>query len=158
LSTPFRLLVPPDVLSELVAQAKAELPNECCGMLAGVLAGGVGRVVRRIPLRNQLADPKRFFNNGQDLCRPQRECREAGLEFLAVYHSHPTSEPVPSRTDLEQHEWHGLATVIVSLAGAEPEVRAWWLTNESYCEADWGVEGSPSGRAGSREGSTEFHY
>ena len=42
--------------------------------------------------------------------------RVRGLEMLAVYHSHPTSRPVPSRTDLERHGMENVVCMIVSLA------------------------------------------
>ena len=59
-----------------------------------------------------------------------------GLEALAVYHSHPTAAPVPSRKDLERNYWPGVVNLIISLQAAEPEVRAWWLSDEGYREAE----------------------
>jgi proteasome lid subunit RPN8/RPN11 len=64
LSTPFRLIVPRELADAMVAQAVAELPNECCGILAGIVdadeAGAIGRVRRHYPLVNAAASPKEF--------------------------------------------------------------------------------------------------
>ena len=55
--TPFtRLLIPRSLLDAVLAHARAELPNECCGLLAGTVEEGVGRVVARYPLVNELAE------------------------------------------------------------------------------------------------------
>ena len=50
---PFRLEVPRALYSAMLEQARAELPNECCGLLAGTVEEGVGRVVARYPLVNE---------------------------------------------------------------------------------------------------------
>ena len=66
--------------------------------------------------------------------------RAAGHEIVAVYHSHPSSEPVPSRKDLERN-YYGDTVVhfIIGLAGAEPVVRGWWLTETAFAEANWQI-------------------
>src|SRR6516162_1669832 len=105
---PFRLVVPKDVYSVMVVQALTERPNECCGFLAGVVeapVGGnvpVGRVARAYPLKNEAASPTEYLCcNDRSLFEAIRDMRRAGHDVLAVYHSHPTSPPVPSRKDLE---------------------------------------------------------
>ena len=64
--------------------------------------------------------------------------RAMGTELLAIYHSHPTSEPIPSRTDLERN-YYGSDVVhfIISLKDAEPRMRGWWLGETDYREAEW---------------------
>ena len=56
--------------------------------------------------------------------------RGRDLQVLAVYHSHPTSEAVPSRTDLERNYSPEVVNLIVSLQTTEAVVRGWWLTAE----------------------------
>ncbi|MFO0823167.1 MAG: Mov34/MPN/PAD-1 family protein, partial [Gemmataceae bacterium] len=59
------------------------------------------------------------------------------LELLAIYHSHPTSAPVPSRRDIERNSYgESVAHVIISLADAATVVKAWWLTPTDYREAE----------------------
>ena len=128
----------------MLAQAVAEAPNECVGLLAGTPDG---QVTERLPLINALADPRRFESDPRSLLAAERRRRQLGLEFLAVYHSHPTSPPIPSRTDTdpEVNFWLGSDTVsiIISLAGDTPEARAYWLAPGSYEAAEMKVIPEP---------------
>lgn len=135
MSMPFRLIVPAALHSAMVAQALAERPNECCGLLAGVVEGGVGRAVARYPLVNELASPTEYLSEPRGLFLAHKDMRARGLEVLAVYHSHPTTPAVPSRTDRERLYSEDVMCLIISLAATPPEVRAWWLTAEAHREA-----------------------
>ena len=139
LSTPFRLEVPRRLYEELVAQAVAELPNECCGVLAGTVAGGVGRVTQRYPLVNARASPVVYDAEPGGLFAAFKDMHRLGLQELAFYHSHPISAPVPSRMDLARAFWPDAVMLIVSLAGKEPKVRGWWMTEQDYREAEWAI-------------------
>jgi proteasome lid subunit RPN8/RPN11 len=68
-----------------------------------------------------------------------RDRRRHGIEFLAVYHSHPTSEPVPSRKDRDRNYSTDVVNLIVSLKSDVPEVRAWWLSETEARPAEWEV-------------------
>lgn len=119
----------------MVQQARAELPNECCGLLAGTPDG---RVLCRYPLVNTAASPREYMAEGHDRFEADKDMRQNGIEVLAVYHSHPTSDPIPSRTDLERNGYGSWAVhLIVSLKETEPRVRGWWLTEKDYTEAEW---------------------
>ncbi|HZT83219.1 MAG TPA: M67 family metallopeptidase [Gemmataceae bacterium] len=133
----FRLHLPRRLYEEMLAQAAAELPNECCGLLAGRVADGVGVVEARYPLVNAAASPREYLSDGRSMFAAVRDIDRRGLDILAVYHSHPTSAPVPSRTDLERNSYPDAMCLIVSLQGAAPEVRAWRLTETDYREAEW---------------------
>jgi len=127
-----------------MAQAIAELPNECCGLLAGTIEDSqtgdrIGRVVQRYPLVNVTASPKEFWSEPKGMFAAARDMRQRGLDVLAIYHSHPTSAPVPSRTDLERNYSPDVINLIISLISGEPDVRAWWLTEQDYREAEWEV-------------------
>lgn len=137
---PFRLLVPRDVHDAMLAQALSEHPNECCGQLGGTIDGGVGHVRKRYPLVNEAASRVRYSASARSLIDADRDMRQAGLEVLAIYHSHPTSHPVPSRTDLAENYWPGIVTLIISLTEEPPLVRAWWLGENDYQEAAWEIE------------------
>jgi proteasome lid subunit RPN8/RPN11 len=118
--------------------ALAESPLECCGLLAGVIrADGVGEVRLRYPLVNAAASPIEFESEPRSLFSADKDIRRQGLNVLAVYHSHPTSEPVPSRKDLARSWGPSVVNLIISLMSAPPTVRGWWLTAEDYREAEW---------------------
>ena len=114
------MVIPPEVRSELRAHAEAEAPNEACGLL--ILKDGVAE--RYVRGRNAAASPYRF-----ELDVPPETwfLEDEGYE-LAVFHSHPETEPRPSRTDLENVGlWAGKPYVIYSLA--RDEFAAWTLAD-----------------------------
>lgn len=129
---PFRLVIPPAIRDAMLAHARAELPNECVGFLAGT----AGVVTQCLPLVNELRSPTEFLTEPRSLFAAYKAMRAAGTDVLAVYHSHPTSAPVPSKKDVARNTYGpAVAWVIVGLAGDEPEVRAWWLSETGYREA-----------------------
>jgi len=126
----------------MVRHALEERPRECCGLLAGERLEGLGRVKGLHRLVNSLGSAVEYESEPTSMLRAMKAIDAAGWEVLAVYHSHPTSSPVPSRKDLERNpyeEW--AAHVIIGLAGEVPEVRVWWLGETTCREAEWGVEG-----------------
>jgi len=132
----FRLEVSRAVFEAMLEQARADLPNECCGLLAGTVEGGVGRVVERYALVNELASPVEFVGDARSHFAAEKDMRRKGLDVLAVYHSHPTTAPVPSRKDLDRNYSEDVVNLIISLAGPGPVVRGWWLTATAYREAE----------------------
>src|SRR5436305_98327 len=145
LSMPFRLVISANSYDGMVAQARAELPNECCGLLAGVIEPGdppLGRAVERYPLVNLLASPTAYESEPHSLLEAHKAMRRRGLEVLAIYHSHPASDPVPSKTDLARNYWPGALHLITSLKSEPAVVRGWWLTENAFEEADWIVSAS----------------
>jgi proteasome lid subunit RPN8/RPN11 len=142
----FRLLLPRNLLEGLIAQALTERPLECCGLLAGVReevktgdksTESIGRVLQRYPLVNAAASPTEFLSDARSMLDADRDMRACGLDLLAVYHSHPKSPAIPSRTDLARHWYAEVVCMIVSLVEGAPDVRAWWLTEQEYREAEW---------------------
>jgi proteasome lid subunit RPN8/RPN11 len=140
LSTPFRLLLPRHFHEEMEIQAQAALPNECCGLLAGRIemtgAGPVGRVLRRYPLVNAAASPTAFESEAKSMFDAHKALRRERLEILAIYHSHPSSPPIPSATDLERSYGPDVINLIVSLQTDLPVIRAWWFDKNGYRDAE----------------------
>jgi [CysO sulfur-carrier protein]-S-L-cysteine hydrolase len=133
---PFRqLVVPPGLYAAIFAQAQAEAPLECCGLLAGEIREGIGSVKVRYPLVNEAASPVEFVSAARGMFDAMRDIDRRGLQMLAAYHSHPASRPVPSKTDLERNYSPDVVNIIVSLQTEPPEMRAWWLRESGYEEA-----------------------
>ena len=88
------MIVPADVRRELELHALEETPNEACGLV--LLEDG--RAVRYERGRNADASPYRFRLEVE----PEVWFLEDEGYELAVFHSHPTSPPRPSRADLER--------------------------------------------------------
>ena len=126
-----RLILPDSIRTRIVEHALVERPLECVGLLAGT-----NNVIERdYPLVNEAESATRFFAV-EGLFGPMREIRQAGLELLAIYHSHPLTPAVPSRRDCEENYYPETVHVIVSLAGNEPEVRGWMMTTDEVAEVE----------------------
>ena len=139
-TAPFRLTIPRNVFEAVLAHAKTELPAECCGLLAGNIVDGIGRVSSHLPLVNALASPTEYESDATSMLAAQKAMRSSGTEVLAVYHSHPTVDPIPSRRDRERNYSEQVVNLIVGMKGDVPNVRGWWLTADSAREAEWEVE------------------
>ncbi len=105
-------MIPAEVRDALVAHARAEDPNEACGVV--VLRDG--RAERYVPARNSAASPYRFE---LEVDPEVWFLEDEGYE-LAVFHSHLSAPARPSRTDVENIGlWEGRPYVILSLRADE---------------------------------------
>jgi [CysO sulfur-carrier protein]-S-L-cysteine hydrolase len=110
------VVIPAAVRSALVEHAEAEQPNEACGLIA-LLNGTAERYVAGV---NAAASPYRFELE----IDPQVWFLEDDGYELAVFHSHLSSPPRPSRTDVENIGlWEGKPYVILTLRTGE--LAAW---------------------------------
>ena len=135
----FRLVIPRPLYEAMLTHARAELPAECCGLLAGTIEGDIGRVTDHFPLVNALSSPTEYESESRSRFAAHKAMRANGTEILAVYHSHPSSDPIPSRRDLERNYSEMVVNLIIGLKAAEPDVRAWWLMEDGAQEALWEV-------------------
>ncbi len=134
-STAFRLRLPSPLVTDMLARAVASLPNECCGMLAGHrdAATNIATATHVYPLINTLASPTEYAADPKGMLVVMRTLRQEGTELLALYHSHPTSEPVPSARDLaSNHYGTSIMHVIIGFTQPRPELRGWWLSEQDY--------------------------
>ena len=90
---PIGLTILRPIADAMLAHARAELPNEGCGILSGSLADGVASAFH--PARNAEASPLRYSVHPEDLVRIVFEIEDAGRDLVAIYHSHTRSAAVP---------------------------------------------------------------
>ena len=117
--------IPQALIDEMVAHAREDLPNECCGLIGGV--GDEATVVHRV--ENAAASPLRYEMDPKAQYDAYKAIEDGGQELLAIYHSHTKSAAYPSQTDVNQAvAWPDQVYVIVSLADAEaPDVKGYLL-------------------------------
>jgi len=126
-----------DLLDDLIAHAREEAPNECCGLVAGV----DGRAARLYRARNEFASPLRYNVHPQDLLRITNEISDRGEKLTAIYHSHTASEAYPSQTDINlATNWPDPVYLICSLAADEPDVRGFAIRDGAVEEVELVVE------------------
>lgn len=107
----------------MLAHARAEAPNECCGMIAS--ADGVAAKV--YAAENAAASPLRYEIDPKEQLEIEMDIEDRGWDLGAIYHSHTRSAPVPSETDRNLAFHPDSLYIIVGLDGDEPDVRAWWI-------------------------------
>jgi proteasome lid subunit RPN8/RPN11 len=118
-------------LDELVAHARAEAPNECCG----VIAMRDGATEQVYPAANAAASPLRYELDSRDLLRIFNEMDERDQELGAIYHSHTRSAAYPSQTDINLALYPDALYVIVSLADPDtPDVKAFSIVDRQVEE------------------------
>jgi proteasome lid subunit RPN8/RPN11 len=139
--------IPRDVHDELLAHAREDAPNECCGLIGGT--GGEAKTVYRA--RNTEASPLRYNLDPKDQFRIMSEMDARGEELSAIYHSHTKSPAYPSQTDInlalmdrrENGEVVGKAPLfpgtiylIASLAEGEEPLRGFEIDEDGVTEVE----------------------
>ena len=128
------LRLPGVMLDEMIAHASEDLPNECCG----IIAGKDGAATRFYRTRNAEASPFRYNIDPKDILRIEREIDDNDWQVFVIYHSHVASDAYPSPTDVRLSQWQGTDPptdlypgayyVLVSLKdAANPVVRAFLI-------------------------------
>lgn len=116
--------ISPGLAQELIDHALADLPNECCGMIAG-RGGTATRVLRAT---NSQGSPFMYVMDPREQLRMMDAIDESGDDLLAIYHSHTRSAAYPSRTDVELAFYPDTLYLIVSVADRDaPDIRAFRL-------------------------------
>jgi [CysO sulfur-carrier protein]-S-L-cysteine hydrolase len=127
------------LIDEIVAHAREDAPNECCGLVAGR-----DEVATRVfRARNEMASPLAYNVHPQDLLRITSEIEDAGEELAAIYHSHTRSPAEPSQTDVNlAANWPDPVYLICSIAEPDaPVVRGWHLRDGDVAEVALSVAG-----------------
>jgi [CysO sulfur-carrier protein]-S-L-cysteine hydrolase len=121
---------------ELLAHARAEVPNEACGLLAGSLADGVATTYHRA--RNADASPFVYTVHPEDLVRIVFGIEDAGQDLVAIFHSHTHTPAVPSPTDRRQAQYPDAFYLLASLADPDADaadaLRAWRISDGESSE------------------------
>ncbi|MFM7597908.1 MAG: Mov34/MPN/PAD-1 family protein [Actinomycetota bacterium] len=99
-------------LEAMAAHARADHPDEACGVIAG--PAGSDRPDRFIPMVNAARSPTFYEFDSADLLRLYREMDDRDEEPVVIYHSHTATEAYPSRTDISYASEPGAHYVLVS--------------------------------------------
>jgi len=127
---------------ELLAHARAEAPNEACGILAGTVADG--RATAYHPARNADASPFVYTVHPDDLVRIVLGIEDSGEDLVAIFHSHTRSPAIPSPTDCRQAMYPDAFYLLATLVDADGEpmqvLRAWRIRDGEATEAPLRIE------------------
>jgi proteasome lid subunit RPN8/RPN11 len=136
--------LPARLTQALIDHARAEYPNEMCGVIVGdAYAAAGGEALRFEPARNEAASPLRYRVHPDDLLRLTIETDDADQVFWGIAHSHVRSPAVPSPTDIGVATYPDALYLLVSLSEDEadpttgtPSVRAWRIVEGSIHEVE----------------------
>ncbi len=137
-----------EALTAIVAHARRDHPNECCGLLVGRTGEGPAKagpyVLEAVPASNAASDPARRYEIPPvdyfaqiHRCRRINEARAETFAVVGAYHSHPRSGPEPSDTDTAQ-AFRDFVFVIAGATAASGgmEVRAYALEDETLRQVE----------------------
>jgi len=92
------LVIRADLVEAMVAHARADHPDEACGVLAG--PDGSDRPERHVAMVNAERSPTFYRFDAQEQLKVWRAMDDADEVPVVIYHSHTTTEAYPSRTDV----------------------------------------------------------
>ncbi len=124
------ICLPAPLIEAIIDQARAALPEESCGLVAG----HQGRAARLYPVENTRHSPVAYEMDPRQQVQAMLAIENDGLELLAIYHSHPAGPAHPSPSDVAQACYPEQAQLIISLAGEEAVVRAFRIAGDLVSE------------------------
>ena len=132
------------MVNSIVAHARAEYPNEACGVIVGDRpAAEGGTALRWVATRNAFASPYRYTIHPDDLYRLMVEVDDADDQvFWAIVHSHVRSAAYPSPTDVAQATYPSALYVLVSLEADQPALGAFRIVDGAIFPVEIRVAGA----------------
>jgi [CysO sulfur-carrier protein]-S-L-cysteine hydrolase len=120
------------LLERILAHARRDFPNECCGMVAV----RDGEAVAIHEATNIAASPLRFEVDPLEVRAVDEAFDAKGIRTGAIYHSHTRSEPYPSQTDINFAKgWPNIEWLIVGLPrDGDPVVRSYLIDKKGAVE------------------------
>ena len=110
------LILPTAFQSQIIAEARAALPAECCGLLEGVREQDTLRITTLHPTANMASDPLSGFEIDPAVhLRLLRTLRDTHREIVGCYHSHPNGRAEPSPRDRANGCEDGFVWIIVAV-------------------------------------------
>ena len=127
------LILSKDLYDKIVAHARADHPDEACGVLAG--PAGSDRPERFIPMTNAARSPTFYEFDATEQFGVWQEMDDRDEEPVVIYHSHTATEAYPSRTDISYANEPGAHYVLVSTRDPhDSEVRSYRIRDGQVSE------------------------
>ncbi|MBU6245012.1 MAG: M67 family metallopeptidase [Actinomycetales bacterium] len=133
------LVIRRELVDRIVAHARADHPDEACGVIAGPV--GTDRPERFIPMVNAARSPTFYEFDSSDLLRLYRQMDDLDEVPVVIYHSHTATEARPSRTDISLASEPDAHYVLVSTRQTGPldgpyELRSFRIVDGQVSEED----------------------
>jgi proteasome lid subunit RPN8/RPN11 len=131
------LTISQELVDKIVAHARADHPDEACGVVAGPI--GSNRPVRFVAMENADRSPTFYRFDSMEQLRVWREMDDRDEEPVVIYHSHTSTQAYPSRTDITYASEPGAHYVLVSTReelGDELEFRSYRIVDGQVTEEE----------------------
>jgi proteasome lid subunit RPN8/RPN11 len=120
---------------QIVAHARADHPDEACGVIAG--PAGSDHPERFIAMTNAERSPTFYRFDSMEQLKVWRQMDDRDEEPVVIYHSHTATEAYPSRTDISYASEPGAHYVLVSTREADrAEFRSFRISGETVTEEE----------------------
>jgi proteasome lid subunit RPN8/RPN11 len=131
-----RVALPEGLRMQILTEASAAFPRECCGLLEGVCEGADFRVTALHPARNLADAADRFEIEPRDHLAAQKQARANGLALIGCYHSHPDGAAEPSATDRAGAGEEDFVWLIAGLASGTAVLNAFVFARGGFAAAE----------------------
>ncbi|GAA2037319.1 M67 family metallopeptidase [Catenulispora yoronensis] len=136
------LTIPQEIYDAIIAHARADHPDEACGIVAG--PEGSDRPERFVPMTNAERSPTFYRLDADEQFKVWKEMDARDEEPVIVYHSHTSTEAYPSRTDVSYASEPNAHYVLVSTRDADKlgdfQFRSFRIVDGEITEEPWTIE------------------
>ncbi len=112
-----KLFISASLLSKMRQECLAAMPEEGCGLLAGLILPEGYQVLKVLPMVNSIHSASRYRMDPQEQYKRFNEIDSMGLELVGIYHSHPTGLPYPSLIDITESFYPDVVYLIWGMSG-----------------------------------------
>ena len=129
----YRVRVDPSCMDQMHQHAERTFPEECCGtMLGSDNNDGSRQVTRVLPIENTKDEnrKRRYLIDPRELLQSEKTAREAGLDVVGIYHSHPNHPSQASEFDRDHAMPYWSYLILSSIEGNTGSVQSWRLRDD----------------------------
>ncbi|WP_431308912.1 Mov34/MPN/PAD-1 family protein [Halalkalibacter flavus] len=131
-----KIIIPAICFEEIVEHGRSNLPYEVCGLLSG----NKNNVQSVWKLVNEIKSDRRYFVGKKVVEETFKQINKQKEKVIAIYHSHPTTKPIPSSYDLVNHIDDEIVMVIISYKFKKPKIKCYRIEAGAYEECIYLIE------------------
>ncbi|MDR3243844.1 MAG: M67 family metallopeptidase [Elusimicrobiota bacterium] len=128
-----------DIENAIREEGQKAYPNECCGILIGLLENDKRIIKENIAIKNAQTNEEqyhRFLIEPQDLMKAEFLARKKGFDILGFYHTHPDCPAKPSQYDTERAFVFYSYIILSVQKGEAKELKSWRLSEDREFEIE----------------------
>ena len=125
-----KIVITATCYNEIINHGIMNYPYEVCGLLSGTN----NKVLSVWKLENELKSDRRFYVGEKAVAKNLKSIANKNEMLLAIYHSHPTTAPLPSHYDISNHMDDNIIMVIITYKTKTPKMKCYRISNGTYRE------------------------